>query len=383
MTTAHVPAGTDTIIIDAPPPPPPPPVIVAPFPGFAAANAAVPAGGTVKVPAGTYKLPAKALLTTQGVTWDCTGSTFDASGLAVPVQQAAIVASNDVTFHGGRITGSSGAAFQGEGDRVTLDGTEIDHCIEEGYIWHGADGRILSAHLHHLNETGAMWDSSEQGAGKAAGSRAVRLLIDGCHIHDIGLGGKSPDAGQGAWWDIRADAGEMRNCLVERVFYAGAMFEISSGFRFHHNVVHHCGTTPSGSGFWGAGFLGSGCSGADVYSNVFAYNQSGVRIIVQNRGDLPPGYGRSNTLHDNDFIDNPHAAFAFDTDYAAFRPTFFAPASGNAAYANRFHGPLAVQWNGTTAKTLAAIDAIPGGGGNRMLSDAEAAAKLAPYGIVA
>jgi hypothetical protein len=353
-------------------PPVIPPPIVLPFPGFAKAEAAVMAGGTVDVPPGIYK--ERFTLAKQGVTWNLrTGAIVDLSGFAIPVQQSGVVIKgDDIKFIGdGEITGSSASAVTGDGDRVTLT-THLHHNVEEGYVWHGSDGLMLGGSNHHNNETGQMWDSSEQGAGKA---NCQRLTIDGVHVYNIGMGGADVSAGQGLWYDSigQISNGTVRNCVIHDVFYAGVMFEISQDGKFYNNTIYRCGWTPSGSGFWGAGMLIASSRRAEIYSNLFVDNKySGVRVLCQNRGDRPGDTVEVN-VHDNDFIGNG-TAIGFDTDNATIATTMFAANAGNMIAKNRFDTPKVFWKPQGTLTDLAKINALPGGGGNRLLTAAEIAA---------
>ncbi len=340
-------------------------------------------GGTVNVPSGTYA--EKATLHTAGVTWEfASGAQNNLTGLAVPIQQAGVYSTGiNCIWRGGRIYGSSGAAFGAEGANTKLLNFELDHNIQEGYIWHGDDGLIQGGSNHHNNESGQYWNGSEQGSGKA---HAYRLVIDGVHVYDIGQGGASEDAGQGLWWDVfpagpaRNQGAVIKNCLIERVFYAGGMFEISVGGSFHDNTFAHCGTTPSGSGFWGSGLLISNSQQADIYNNLFAYNQSGVRVILQNRADRP-GITNQVAVHDNTFIGNTHNQFAYDTDDAGSVAAMFGAGSGNVSYRNRFDA-VNVYWKPSgTITTLSGVNALPGGGGSTILTPTEVTNILAAAGV--
>lgn len=369
------------------PTPVPPPPITSPFPGFAAAESQVAAGGTVNVPAGIYK--ERFALNKQGVTWNlAAGAVIDLSGLGVPIQQGGVVINgSDIKFIGaGRITGSSGSAIQVEGARVTFTG-ELDHNVQEGYVWHGDDGLIKGGSNHHNNETGQMWNGSEQGAGKA---RALRLVIDGTYLHDIGLGGQAASAaGQGFWWDTwspdapstwpRNGGAEVRNCRIDNVWYAGSMFEISDGGKFHHNAVSRCGRAACGW-IWGAGTLISCSRNAEVYENTYYRCRNGASVILQGRSDRP-GDTTGVSVHNNTFIDTEDIAVGFVTDQPTLAPAMFSVAANNKAFANRFYPGIRVAWNGQVLTSLTQINALPGGGGNVILTQAEMTTALAAAGI--
>jgi hypothetical protein len=351
----------------------PPPPIVLPFPGFAAAEAAVAAGGTVDVPPGIYK--EKFTLAKPGVTWNLrTGAIVDLITFPIAVQQSGVyLKGDDIKFIGdGEIKGSSASAVTVDGNRVTLT-AHLHHNVEEGYVWHGSDGLMLGGSNHHNNETGQMWDSSEQGAGKA---NCQRLTIDGVHVYNIGLGGADVSAGQGLWYDsIGAinSGGIVRNCRIHDVYYAGLFFEISQDGEFYNNIIYRCGWTPSGSGFWGAGMLIASSRRAEIYSNLFVDNKySGVRVLCQNRGDRPGDTVEVN-VHDNDFIGNG-TAIGFDTDNATIATTMFAANAGNMIAKNRFDTPKVFWKPQGTLTDLVKINALPGGGGNRLLTATEIAA---------
>jgi hypothetical protein len=345
--------------------------IVLPFPGFAKAEAVVVAGGTVDVPPGIYK--ERFSLAKQGVTWNLrTGAIVDLSGFSIPVQQSGVyLKGDDIKFIGdGEITGSSASAVTGDGNRVTLT-AHLHHNVEEGYVWHGSDGLMKNGSNHHNNETGAMWDSSEQGAGKA---NCQRLTVDGVYVHHIGMGGADASAGQGIWYDSigQFSNGEVKNCIIHDVFYAGVFWEISQDGKLHDNLIYRCGWTPSGSGFWGAGLLVSSSRRTEVYNNTLIDNKyNGVRVLCQNRGDRP-GDTVSVAVHDNIFIGNG-TDIGFDSDNAAIAAVMFAPGSGNSIYKNRFASPRVFWKPQGTLTDIAKINALPGGGGNTVLTAAEVA----------
>lgn len=376
------PTGGPTPPVD----PPPPPETPGGWAGsWSASDAAAAPGDVIYVPAATYTEVID--LDTDGVTWFLEdGVIIDLSGEGIAVQAAGVnINGDDISFIGeGRITGSDGAAYKVDGDRVTVT-VEVDHCIEEGYVWHGSDGLMLNGSNHDNNESGEFWDSSEQGAGKA---NCDRLTIDGVHVYNIGLGADSNDAGQGLWYDSissppnsRFSSGIVRNCTIHDVFYAGLMFEVSDGGEFYNNVIHHCGNTPSGSGFWGAGILISSSRNVRVYDNVLAYNDnSGVRVLCQTRTDKP-GVTTGVAVYRNTFIRNGRALYV-NSDDSGVAASMFAPGSGNVAYQNIYNeDDVEVHWNGTTHTSLATINLLPGGGGNTTITEAAADAILATYGI--
>ena len=188
-------------------------------------------------------------------------------------------------------------------------------------------------------------------------------------------------AGQGLWYDTSGvpwfSSGEVRNCLIHDVFYAGIMFEISRDGSFHDNVVHHCGDTPSGSGFWGSGILISSSQNAEIYNNLVAYcPNNGVRVVGQDRGDSP-GAPLNVVTHDNTFIRNG-TAIRYDSDDSGITTEMFASGSGNRIFANIFNeDDIAVDWNGSTYTTIATINALPSGGGSTSITEAAADAILA------
>jgi hypothetical protein len=359
------------------PVPPDPPIPPGPFPGFAQAEAQVSPGGRVDVPPGLYKLPSPFTAAKQGVTWNLAkGAKIDEAGLHVGVQASGIyLRGDDIKWVGeGEIFGSTGGAYTVDGQRVTFTG-HVHDCVEEGYIWHGVDGRMTGGSLYNLNMTGQMWDSSEQGAGKA---NTKRLIIDGVHVYNIGLGGADASAGQGLWIDSinQISSAEIKNCIIHDIFYAGIFFEISDGGKLHHNVIYRAGSTPSGSGFWGAGLLCATSRNAEIHDNLIVNSKyNGIRVLCQSRGDRP-GVSTNVKVFDNTLLKNG-THISVGSDNAADQAAMFAPGSGNEVSGrNRYDSPK-VQWNGKTYTDLSQINALPGGGGSSILSASEIAAIMA------
>jgi len=163
--------------------------------------------------------------------------------------------------------------------------------------------------LHVLNN-----DIGFGGDEPVHGTNATGLLVRGDKIHDGKTDGYVPgwesgglkmtalaggtwdsnevynNVGPGLWCDI-----DCQNLTISnnRVYNnsdgAGIMYEISVGGSINGNVVYGNGRGLNWG--WGAGILVSssdgGSNGLSIHNNVVAWNEAGISIISQNRGDQP------------------------------------------------------------------------------------------------
>ena len=141
---------------------------------------------------------------------------------------------------------------------------------------------------------------------------------------------------------------------------------------------------------WGGGIVVSSSSGAEVATNVVAWNADGIDVISQNRGD--PGWSSVTDVyvHDNTIVLAPRAGDTSDMialgwlqDWAG---VMFNASSANRGASNAYWigspEPESARfaWNGPI-DTLAAFNATPGEEGGRYLTVAERDQVLGAAGI--
>jgi len=202
----------------------------------------------------------------------------------------------------------------------------------------------------------------------------------------------------GLWLDVSCRNTIIFNNRVHDNDTAGIHDETSTGTRIIGNTVWNNGFGPYGTRGWGAGILIHSSNGAEVYSNVIAWNRVGISVIEEDRSDNP---GTTDVyVHDNVVAEQQPTtgndrfglfwAYSLPAD-STYQPIIYLPASNNRGLNNRFYyanpdGSSASEnqyprfiWNGY--HTMATFQTVPGGTGSNYMTQADATAALTAAGL--
>jgi hypothetical protein len=199
-------------------------------------------------------------------------------------------------------TNASGAEFTGPD--ITVRNCTFQH---NGQIGFGAS----RAHRLHLtgctvrnNNTKGFDRGWEAGGDKICLTRGA-VLENSTFIEN---------RGNGIWFDIGNEDGEVRNCLIARNENAGIFYEISYGLHAHDNVIVNNGFafTP---GAWGAaaGISVSSSPGCTVERNLILGNKEGFNFREQTRRTPRIDSRKSEPVWNHDETVR-HNVFAFNRD---------------------------------------------------------------------
>lgn len=190
--------------------------------------------------------------------------------------------------------------------------------------------------------------------------------------------------GPGFWSDVDGNNMTIFNSNAHHNTRAGIMFEIGDTFNCYNNIAWR-----NGSGFnaygWGAGILVSSSRNANVHNNIVAYNDDGISVISQDRGQPRWNDARFIQIHDNDVISltGQEYMLAFLQDFAG---VLYSSGTNN-GYSNRYWHQSAeptpgsrFHWNGDKS-TLAAFNLTPGEEGGVYMTTAAKDALIAVNAI--
>jgi parallel beta-helix repeat protein len=303
------------------------------------------------------------------------GASITGATAALQSGDLEIRGTRDVTINRAIVTNSSGACISADNSQnVIIENSLMSNCVQEGYHFSRVNGLTFTSNrVTGNNAAGTVDPGWEAGGGKVGDSTNI-LFSDNEADHNVG---------PGMWFDIGCSNVVVRNNRVHDNASAGIMFEVSTGARIYSNDAWSNGTGEAVWG-WGAGILISSSGGADVYSNVLAWNaRSGVSVISQKRTDSAPV--TNNYVHDNVTAALPNTWLMFwAQDWAG---PMFLPASNNRGADDRFwapgpeNGTPRFTWNGQDDVHLAAFDSTPGGQNDTYMSTVDLTAILASNGI--
>lgn len=373
--------------------PTPTPPLTLNFATLQAAIDATPNGGTLNVPAGTYR---ETITIRKPITINATGAVIDgqnsrAKGLIIqasnvtvtgfevknhttPLQQGAVEVQSgnydtlvDIHSHD---NGGAGISINGGTGHLVLRG-EFDHNKQQGYHASSTTNlTIRGAKVHHNNVmVNGSWPVDpfwEAGAGKIA--VATGTVIEDCQVYANG--------GPGIWFDIDGNNTTIRNNKVWDNDLSGIMFEISSNATIVDNKVWHNGTKDPRGWAWPANILISSSRNVEIARNVVSNAITGISLLSQNRGQTSSpqsggaGYDEMSGMyvHDNDILAHSGKLVGwYDPDGGSS----FNDAT-NRGSGNLYEGPdgSKFEWNSSTVN-LSGFNATRGEEGGRYLTTTE------------
>ena len=255
------------------------------------------------------------------------------------------------------------------------DASLLDSVLRRGgqlavHIGGGGTQGVVVARNHLLDSNTEGFDFGwEAGGLKAAVSSDLTFEDNVVENND----------GAGLWCDIDCTDVRYLNNRVSHNAGAGIFFEISDGATIEGNVVWENDWADPAWG-WGAGILISSSTDVVVRDNVVAWNGDGISVISQRRdredGDAVDGIDVSA----NTVAIGPGGGFllAWLQDWDG---PMFEPGADNVGSANGFwlgaDAPDTCHWEWDGCQgSVEDFAATPGGGGSRMLDEAEFAAIL-------
>jgi parallel beta-helix repeat protein len=255
------------------------------------------------------------------------------------------------------------------------DASLLDSVLRRGgqlavHIGGGGTQGVVVARNHLLDSNTEGFDFGwEAGGLKAAVSSDLTFEDNVVENND----------GAGLWCDIDCTNVRYLNNRVSHNAGAGIFFEISDGATIEGNVVWENNWADPAWG-WGAGILISSSTDVVVRNNVVAWNGDGISVISQRRdredGDAVEGIDVSA----NTVAIGPGGGFllAWLQDWDG---PMFEPGADNVGSANGFFlgadAPDTCHWEWAGCQgSVEDFAATPGGGGSRMLDEAEFAAIL-------
>lgn len=371
-------------------------------------------GGTLNVPAGIYR---ESVTVSRAMTINGAGAVIDGrnSGGTIVRNEWMHISANDVTITGFTMRYAGGGYSDGGIttaayiERLTIDSCDLSYAYNN-VIWDGTRDSVLSnCDIHNATHLGLriagpavhtglrnqivnnrIYDNNIVGEpdpnADAAGMKATGqddLLVDGneCYGNDA----------SGLWLDVSCLDCTISNNNVHDNTGPGIMDETSTGTTINGNAVWRNGFAESWG--WGAGILVSSSKDATVYDNVVAWNQVGISVIDQDRGDSPGVTG--NYVHDNIVTEAQMAAgqdhFGLFWAYDYLASHLYDVGSNNRGLDNQFFyadpdGSLAAEnsyprfiWDGY--HFMATFVTVPGGTGSSYMTLAAADAALTTAGI--
>src|SRR5262249_6495135 len=137
--------------------------------------------------------------------------------------------------------------------------------------------------------------------------------------------------GPGLWCDIGCQEVAFSNNRLHDKRGAGILFEISSGAKIHNNVIWGCGPAAPAINI-------SSSAGAEVYSNVLAWNNLGIAVFSEERANRP-GQGTVGIfIHDNTILAPGQSAVSLQW-FQRGAGNLFEATSSNHGAANSFWYP--------------------------------------------
>jgi parallel beta-helix repeat protein len=183
----------------------------------------------------------------------------------------------------------------------------------------------------------------------------------------------------GIWCDIDCKNVTYSDNRVHDNDRVGLLFEISDGAKISGNIVWENGWGNANSG-WGAGIMAASSSNVEIYNNTLAWNNSGISVVSQDRGESRWNTVRNISVHDNtilakDYPDGP-GHFALRWWQSGYAGVLFDPTSDNRGADNRYwypgpEGEPRYSWGGTDYRSLARFDTTPGEQNAYYLTDAQ------------
>ena len=236
----------------------------------------------------------------------------------------------------------------------------------------GQRNTLIGNRIFHNDRVGEPDPGADGGNLKASGQDSLTLV-----------GNDVSDSGVGLWLDVWCRNAIIFNNRVHDNDTAGIHDETSTGTRIIGNTIWNNGFGPYGTWGWGAGILIHSSNGAEVYSNVLAWNRVGISVIEEDRSDNP---GVTDVyVHDNVVAEqeptNGNDRFGLFWAYSlpansTYQPIIYLSASNNRGSNNEFWYPgpedqfSRFVWNGGHS-TLSGFSHTPGGRDSRYLTAKE------------
>lgn len=259
--------------------------------------------------------------------------------VASPLQGGINGAVTDLTIEGNILSDVHGQVINIGGTptflspRIRILNNEIFRGGDTGVSLGGAsgvngnfDGSLIQGNRIHDNNT-ELFDHN-WGAGGMKISRAQNVTIDSNEVY--------ANNGPGIWLDVNCLGIVVRNNLVHDNARAGIFFEISQGAQILGNKIWKNGVAYPGPS--GAGIYISSSSNAEVYSNIVAWNGTGIIIQSDDRGTFNNLNGFGNYVHDNVIVMvDSNVLFPYGLGWLDFwNGTLSGPSSGNRGARNRY-----------------------------------------------
>jgi len=235
---------------------------------------------------------------------------------------------------------------------------------------------LIRGNAIHDNNTEAFASGWEAGGLKA--SAQVRMTLDNNTVFG--------NDGPGLWCDVQCKDAVFSNNRVHHNATTGIFYEVSYGAKIFGNSVWE--NSWSYTGWGGGGIVAASSGGAEIYSNVLAWNADGITVTSQQRSDANPT--TNIYVHDNVIVLSPQSGDASEKLMLAWLQdwagTLTSSTSGNHGALNRYWRSqpepswCRFSWN-ICIDSLASFNATPGEEGGRYLSDLERDAALAAAGV--
>ena len=377
-----------------------------------------PVGGTLDVPACVYR---ETVTISRPITINGYGAVIDGRDAAgTPVRaQWLFVSANDVTVRGFTMRYAAGTNATGSVEnavgvqRFVLEDCDIGFSYVNVNLTGAIDSVIRNCSIHDAKHLGVRVSAPSPTVNRGQRNALIGNRIfhndrvgepdpgaDGGNLKASGQdyltlnGNEVFDSGVGLWLDVWCRNSVISNNRVHHNDTAGIHDETSTGTKVFGNAVWKNGFGPWGTWGWGAGILIHSSKGAEVYSNVVAWNNVGISVIEEDRGDSPGVTGTY--VHDNVVAEEQMSAgndhFGLFWAYSlpagsTYQPIIYLPASNNRGFNNRFWYPAAENsyprfiWDGY--QDLASFVTVPGGTGSSYVSATEKSTALSSAGVPA
>jgi parallel beta-helix repeat protein len=184
--------------------------------------------------------------------------------------------------------------------------------------------------------------------------------------------------GPGLWCDINCQGVVFSNNRIHDNRGAGILFEISSGARIFNNVIWGCSPTAPAINI-------SSSSGAEVYSNVLAWNNLGIAVFSEERSHRPGPGTVGISIHDNTILAPGQSAVSLQW-FQRGAGNLFEATSSNSGASNNFwypsdeDGTARFRWQ-RWISSIHDFTQTPSGSGARYLSAQERDQVLSAWGI--